>query len=131
MIKIRKKRKFDQTAEITSLIDIVFILLIFFLLTAVFIPEGVSINLPEAKNTTDQAENPLTIFINDQGSIFINDQNIQIENLSSEIMKLKEDHPISINADQKSDYGIFIKVIDEIKSRGNHPLILTTDSIKK
>lgn len=130
MLKLKRKKRFDQTAEITSLIDIVFILLIFFLLTAVFLPQGVPLDLPEASQTHEADTDSFLISIQKDGKILIGDEEASFENLKNQISNLDFKKSISISADQKADYGIFIKVIDLIKTHGDHPIILSAEPVQ-
>lgn len=127
MIKIKRKKVFDKSAEITSLIDIVFILLIFFLLTAVMPPDGLSINLPQAETTNEKAEAPFMISLSEEEKIYFNGKEISREDLKLELEKLSPDSKVTLYGDQKISYALFVEVMDMIRSQGTHQIILAAE----
>jgi len=71
MMEIKYRRKLDASLNMTPMIDIVFLLLIFFLLTTNFITEeGIKVKLPQAKSTTAQTQEDITMFISKDWKLF-------------------------------------------------------------
>jgi len=119
--------------DIAPMVDMIFILLIFFMVTSTFVLQpGFKIELPEAAVSENTNAEYLTVFVNDKKDIFLNEVPVSIEALGNEIKnripKLKEP-VISINADYKIEYGLVIKITDIAKLSGIKDVILTTQPI--
>lgn len=119
--------------DIAPMVDMIFILLIFFMVTSTFVLQpGFKIELPEAAASENAQSENLTIYVNEKKDIFINEKPIRIEELATEIKnkipKLKEP-VVSINADYKIEYGLVIKITDIAKLSGIKDVILTTQPI--
>lgn len=127
MIKLRRKKFFDRTPEITSLIDIVFILLIFFLLTAVYRPTGLDLDLPSAQSAHEQKDNPTVISVTAQNEVYLNDRLVSLEILEEKLKALPAKSPMTLRGDKETDYGIFIQVLDKVRKHGEHPLNLAAE----
>ncbi|HPG30533.1 MAG TPA: biopolymer transporter ExbD [bacterium] len=116
--------------DIAPMVDLVFTLLIFFMATSTFMLQpGFKIELPEASSTDNINSEYLTIYINQNEEIFLNDKRTSLDSLGSEIQKnlpaLKESS-ISVNADYRVEYGLVIKLTDIAKLAGVKNVILTT-----
>lgn len=119
--------------NLTSLIDVMFLLLIFFMLSTVFKNNAaMDITLPAAATATDadQKEPPHEIFVQRTGDITFGDTpNITLEALEAELRALlqkKPDAKLALSADEKADYKSFIAVIDLARRVGGEKLIIRT-----
>ncbi len=112
------------------MIDMVFLLLIFFLLTANFLRnEGIPINLPEAKTSTiSHANHNLIVFVNAQGHIFLNNHQINLVSLYPRLCDLASKiHPsLMVKADKKAPVEVVIKIMDRARLAGITQIILAT-----
>ena len=121
-LSIQKKQHYKKDAEIptASLADIVFLLLIFFLVTTSMNPDkGLGMTLPppgeEVKLTK---ENILSVYINSQGQILVGDQIIPLEKLKETVQKRIRENPklvVSLITDVDAKYSSMINALDEIK----------------
>ncbi|MGM0501901.1 MAG: ExbD/TolR family protein [Bacillota bacterium] len=119
--------------KILPMIDVVFFLLVFFMLFTTFkvTPSGLEINLPQAKNVEQQQEDrTVKINITSQGEIYINsklaNKNELQENIASSIQK-SEDTVFIIKADEKVKYQEVINVMDLVREAGGYRLTLAAN----
>ncbi|MCH6255743.1 biopolymer transporter ExbD [Puniceicoccaceae bacterium K14] len=104
--------------NISPLIDMVFILLIFFIVTTVFVEEpGVEINKPIAINSADLAKNCVLIAITQNDQVMYGGDNVGVGGIRTIVRKLvsENDLPVIIQADQLSKGSTVIRVVDECK----------------
>lgn len=127
----RTRRRRSPTINLASLIDVMFLLLIFFMVSTVFRNSaGIDITLPTAASSADQQEAPYEIFIQDSGAITFRDTpGITLEGLEAEMKALLQQEPdarLALSADEKADYKSFIAVIDLARRVGGEKLIIRT-----
>jgi biopolymer transport protein ExbD len=112
----------ESDVDITPLIDIVFIMLIFFIVTANFIKEaGVHVNKPEAQSATVQDKANILIAIDSKNNIWIERRKIDIRSVSPNVKRLRSENPegsIVIQADEESKNKMLVGVIDALHSAG-------------
>lgn len=117
--------------SVSSLTDIVMLLLIFFLLTSQFVLQtGVKIKLPGAKNNEQLAPSKLVVTLSDKGEIFVGDEKIQIEMLPGKLNQLKASSPennLILRADKSVPVGLVIKVIDAAHGIGINKFTIETE----
>ncbi|MEL6858126.1 MAG: biopolymer transporter ExbD [Pseudomonadota bacterium] len=129
----RKVREAASSAEddvnLTPMLDVVFILLIFFIVTAQFIREpGVEIERVEVNNK--ERQNPLGILIAIDGNseIYMNKQVVPISEVGFRIRELREDNPkgrLVVQADSEAQAGVLIdlmEIVNEVDNLGRVPL---------
>ncbi|MGC6500243.1 MAG: ExbD/TolR family protein [Henriciella sp.] len=121
----------DDDVNLTPMLDVVFILLIFFIVTAQFIREpGVDIKRQEVENLTKQ--NPLGILIalDAESKIWINKQEVSLQEVGFEIRELREDNPkgkLVFQVDEGSEAGTMIDLIEIInKEDGQNVVQIST-----
>ena len=100
--------------DIAPLIDVVFLLLIFFMLTSSFVFQpGIRVNLPKAMTSEVLQKELLVITLREDNSIFINERRIEGDELLSRIsLAARQDQPLLIRADKKANLGKVIEVWD-------------------
>jgi len=132
MIVHRKKRpKYQILMPLTPLIDIVFMLLIYFLLTTNFmVDEGIKIKLPQAKASAPQTQEEITVYVDRQGNAFI--ENIKLsygdlfKNLKEKIGG-RQNILVVIKADRAVILNKAVNVMDMAKAAGAGRLCLATE----
>jgi len=115
--------------NISPLIDMVFILLIFFIVTTVFVEEpGVDILKPPALTSRDLAKNSILIAITNTNEVVYGGQNIGIAGVRPIVRRLtlKESMPVILQVDEYSSAGIVVRVIDESKIGGAEIVSIST-----
>lgn len=114
----------DEAEEInmTPMLDVVFIMLIFFIVTASFVKEaGIDVNRPEAATAVKKERANILVAISDQGEIWINKRQIDVRAVQANIERLKAENPqgsVVIQADKKATTETLIKVMDASRSAG-------------
>lgn len=119
------QERLDQEREagidLSPLIDVVFILLIFFIVTTVFIKEpGVEVNKPEAV-TSEQLENDLILLaITPAGEVMYDGSNIGVAGVRSTVsaLLLVQERPVVVQADRQVTTDLLVRVIDQAKLAG-------------
>lgn len=128
-----RRRRLNADINVTPLVDVMLVLLIVFMVAAPLLSVGVPIELPktDAKSLPAEQE-PITITVNEQGAIFIQDTEIALENLAPRLEAISRngyDERIYLRADENSDYGAVIKVMARVNAAGFSNLGLVTDPI--
>ena len=126
-----RKNKPSSAINVTPLVDVMLVLLIVFMVTAPLLTVGVPIELPKtaAKQMTDDSE-PLTITIDKQNNIYIQELEIEFEELTEKLEAIRKDNfekKIYINGDKDINYEILMKVMAKINSAGYTSIGLVTD----
>ena len=114
----------DEAEEInmTPMLDVVFIMLIFFIVTASFVKEaGIDVNRPEAATAVKKERANILVAISDTGEIWINKRQIDVRAVQANIERLKAENPqgsVVIQADKKATTDMLIKVMDASHAAG-------------
>jgi biopolymer transport protein ExbD len=119
--------------DMSPLIDCVFILLIFFIVTTVFVEEtGVEVDKPQAASASQLEKTSILIALTDKGQIVYGGREIGISGVQPLVKRMlqKEDIPVIIQADQVSQSGLLVRVIDEAKLGGATKVSLATRTQK-
>jgi len=121
---MREHAQKDEEAEInmTPMLDIVFIMLIFFIVTAVFVKEaGIEITKPEAQTAERKQRASILIAVTSQDQVWINRKEVNIKAVRTIIEKLFAENPLGtvvIQADQKSKAGLTMQVMEAARQAG-------------
>ncbi|MEL7545741.1 MAG: biopolymer transporter ExbD [Pseudomonadota bacterium] len=117
----------DDDVNLTPMLDVVFILLIFFIVTAQFIREpGVDINRQEVENLNPQNPLGILIAIDEESRIWINKQEVATQEVGFEIRELRRDNPkgkLVVQVDQEADAGTMIDLIEIINKEDGLNLV--------
>lgn len=117
-----KREGEDATIDLTPMLDVVFIMLIFFIVTTSFVKEtGVDINRPSAATATKKSKGNILIAIKPNGEIWVDKRQIDLRAVRANIQRLKAKFPASsviIKSDTESKTGILVKVMDQIRLAG-------------
>jgi biopolymer transport protein ExbD len=126
-----KKSRYQIQMPMTSLIDIVFLLLVYFLLTTNFmVDEGISIKLPQAKAASPQTEQEITIYVDEEGRAFLMNKEISLDQLFKRLKDMigdQKDRLVVIKADRSVILNKVVKVMDLSKAAGAGRLCLATE----
>ena len=108
--------------DLTPMLDVVFIMLIFFIVTATFIKEaGIDVNRPDAATAVKQEKANILIAINANNEIWIDRRQVDIRSVRPNIERLHAENPqgsVVIQADKESKTETLIKVMDAARSAG-------------
>ena len=113
-----KKKRFE--IDMAPLIDVVFLLLIFFMLTFAIQGQGLAISLPEGEETQKE-EKDIIVKIDRNNNLHLNDQQIQIDSLKSilsEELLSRVDKLVVIDSAPRVKYDLFARVLDISREAG-------------
>lgn len=127
--RTRKKRS-RVLINITSLIDVLFLLLIFLMVSSTFLEQpGIKLELPPAETAVVVDQEEFTLFVDKHGKLFLNNLEISMDGLEA---KLKEalpgmkDGSLILKADQDVSHGIVVRIMDSVKKSGVKKLVIGT-----
>lgn len=129
---MRFKRRLNQrfNIEMTPIIDCVFLLLIFFMVTSSIIKDpGIQVKMPSAKSSEAQPDKDLIITIREDNALFLNEKQVAKENLYKtlrELNKQKKRDFLILRGDEKINYGVLIEVMDIARLAGIANVSLAT-----
>ena len=124
---MRKKREYIPVEEeneinMTPMLDVVFIMLIFFIVTTSFVKEsGVSVNRPTAQSAKTVQKGNIIVAIKPDGEIWIDKRAVDLRAVKANIQRLHAQNPQSavvIVSDKEAKTGVLVKVMDQIRQAG-------------
>ena len=131
LVHPKKRERIKVQVPLTSLIDIVFLLLIYFLLTTNFmVEEGIKIKLPQAKAAAPQTEEVITVYVDQKGRAFLGTQEVSLARLFDRLKEMiggRENKLVVIRADRAVILNKAVKVMDIAKAAGAGRLCLATE----
>jgi biopolymer transport protein ExbD len=117
--------------DMAPLIDVVFLLLIFFMLTSNFVPPSVPLTLPKASSSAPSEATKLIVSLDQNGQISISDQIIPDADFESALRSALEQNSttaVHFRGDTSVDYGVFLKLISRARNAGANQFHLVHDS---
>jgi len=124
MSRFRSLAEMDEEGEgidLSPLIDCVFILLIFFIVTTTFVNEtGIEVDKPQAASSVRLEKNSILIAVTAEGGVVYGGREIGIAGVQPLVKRMlqAEEMPVIIQADREVPSGVFVRVIDEAKLGG-------------
>lgn len=118
-----KETEEEAGISLTSLIDVIFLLLIFFMVTTTIIDPSkrLDLQLPEAKAASEEAKSiPVTIEMGDNEEIFLNGEKVEFNSLESRLLTMSQDGKKTaiVRADRRLDYGYVVAVLGICRAAG-------------
>ena len=131
----RRRRRHGVMSEInvTPMVDVMLVVLIIFMVSAPLLTVGVPIDLPQSQaKSLDQDKQPLTVSVNLQGEVFLQDTKIPVDELVPKLRAVTEsrggmDERIYVRGDRKVDYGTVMRVMGRLSSAGFRRVALVTE----
>lgn len=118
--------------NVIPLVDIVFTLLIIFMIMAPVIHKGIEVRVPDSSvGETVPERNHHIVSITQEGNVWFDDQEIPLENLKTHLQELSSEETIYVQADKTISYGMVVDVITEIKEGGIRNVGLVTNPRQK
>ena len=132
----RKRKQWEERGiDMTPMIDCVFQLLIFFMVTTVFaVQSGLKVDLPQAATSDAPPEKDLSITISEKGEMDLNGTRVTLDNLEEQLRIQKDifgSKVLIIKADKKTFHGIVVDVMDAAKIVGIDQLAIATEEEEK
>lgn len=130
MLRKKRRLKIHTHLDMTPLIDVVFLLIIFFMLSSSFILQpGIKVNLPQSKSSDSQKEKSVEITITKENLIYYNAERISIGELSLKFKSLSKTNPdtnIIIKADGNVKHSFIVEIMSEAKENRLSKLAIAT-----
>lgn len=116
------KKKRSLILNLTSLIDVMFLLLIFFMVTSTFRNQpAITLVLPRSATAAETVDTPVILYLTDGGEVYVNDSHVPLGELSGVLVELhttSKDNRMVLRADEKASHGDVVGLIDTIKQSG-------------
>jgi biopolymer transport protein ExbD len=119
----RNKREAEEAAiDLTPMLDVVFIMLIFFIVTTSFVKEaGIDVLKPKAQKSESKPTATIFVAIRSNGEIWLDKRAVDVERVGATIEKLLAESPtdtVIVQADKEAKHGVVVSVMDQIKLAG-------------
>ena len=129
-MQLSNKSKRKVILNLTSLIDVLFILIIFFTVSSTFLEQpGIELKLPEAESSESHTTQKVIIYIDNQENFFLNDIPIDRDLLTASVESLissQTDKSVVLRADEGVRHGLIISVMDQLRKKGIYKIIIST-----
>ena len=133
---MRRRRLQDQDeteVNLTPMLDVVFIMLIFFIVTASFVKEaGIDVSRPDAATAERKERGNILVAISETGQIWIDKRHVDIRAVRANIERLAAENPqgsVVIQADENSKNGILVQVMDAARLAGVEQVSIAAEKI--
>ena len=132
-MNFRKRRRSETRVDVTPLIDIIFQLVLFFMVSTTFVTTpGIQVDLPRSSSDTILRErNDLNVWMTDEGSVFLNDTSLSWDALGAAFRAASKDDPqtlVILKADTNIDHGRVVGIMDLARREGLFNLAIATEA---
>lgn len=120
-MEIIRAKKPTLSIDLAPLIDVVFQLLVFFMLTSTFVNPSMSMTLPKAVTSDEANPERIIISVNQEGEIFLNTESTSLEKLKTDLNVLfqeQSERSVHIKGDKEMPYKYFVQIMDHAKQAG-------------
>ena len=124
-MRISKRQGIHVGADLTPMIDVVFQLILFFLVSTTFaVLPAISVNLPESETALSTEVTGMTLTVSDRGRMFLNGDEVTFATLDKRLAtydtegKKKGEYPVALEADDKVTNGTIVKIFDVLRKNG-------------
>lgn len=135
-MSFRRKKRDELRVELTPMIDVVFLLLIFFMISTTFIETpGISIKLPEASTSiADKEPDEIKVYLSKEGEIFLKEEQVTLKALEAHLKTYGErskSMTFLLMADKEAQHGKVVQLMDSAKTHNFGKLAIATEAKKK
>ena len=134
MRRRQNRRKSESEVNLTPMLDVVFIMLIFFIVTASFVKEaGIEVNRPGAVTAERKERASILIAITESGEIWVDKRAVDVRAVQANIERMRAENPqggVVIQADQNSRNGLLVQVMDAARMAGVKEISLAAEIIQ-
>lgn len=127
---LRRPRRRSVFVNVTSLVDVMFILVLFFTVSTTFVSQpAMNLELPKAAHSEATRQSPIVIYLDSAGAIYLNDEAVDSAVLEDALvarLATSEDKSVVLKADSRVSHGAVIHVLDIIKGAGVVKLTIAT-----
>ena len=128
-----RRRPVMSEINVTPMVDVMLVLLIIFMVSAPLLTVGVPIDLPQTQaRSLDQDREPLTVSVDTNGKVFLQNSEIAVEDLVPRLKAIAEarggsDERIFVRGDRRVDYGTVMRVMGRLSAAGFRRVALVTE----
>jgi biopolymer transport protein TolR len=128
-----RRRTVMSEINVTPMVDVMLVLLIIFMISAPLLTVGVPLDLPQTQaKSLDQDREPLTVSVNLEGKVFLQNSEIAVEELVPKLKAITDarggmDERVFVRGDRKVDYGTVMKVMGRLSEAGFRRVALVTE----
>jgi biopolymer transport protein ExbD len=121
----------EASIDVTPMLDVVFIMLIFFIVTASFVKEaGIDVNRPDAATAERKERGNILVAITENGQIWINKRQVDPRAVRANIERMHAENPqgaVVIQADENSKNGLLVQVMDAARLAGVYEVSIAAE----
>ena len=129
-MKLLEKQARKIGINLTPLIDVLFILIIFFTVSSTFLEQpGIELKLPEAESSQSHTAQKIVVYVDKEENIFVNEDPIEIDKVAEHVQLLisaQTDKSVVLHADKEVSHGIIIQIMDLLRKRGIYKIVIST-----
>ena len=127
-----RSRRAEPVVDVTPLIDIIFQLVLFFMVSTTFVTApGIEVDLPRSSaDTVLREQDDLSIWISSDGSVYVDDRPVDFSGLELAMDRAAQKNPntlVMLKADREVDHGRVVAVMDAARNRGLTQLAIATE----
>ena len=130
-MKLSSKPPRKTAINLTPLIDVLFILIIFFTVSSTFLEQpGIELKLPEAESSQSHTAQKVIVYVDAEGNLFLNDEPLTVDQLAESVESLisaQTDKSVVLRADEQVHHGLVIKIMDLLRKKGIYKIVVSTD----
>ncbi len=133
-----RMRRYSHQAEeepgidLTPMLDVVFIMLIFFIVTSSFIKEsGIEVNRPQADTASSQEKGNILIAVTADDQVWLDKQIVDVRSVRAHVERMRQEQPdgvVVVQADQDARTGLVVKVMDQARLAGVEDVVLAAST---
>lgn len=129
-MEFRRRRRLERRLDITALIDVVLLLVIFFMISTSFIVQpGIKVKLPQAGTKEEGTPEDLVVLVTKEGDLYYGDTKVTDQELRDRLgrdARAEGNSVLIIKADEEAMHGRVVKVMDMAKTEGISRLAIAT-----
>ena len=134
-MQFRNKPPRRVVFNITSMIDVIFMLLMFFVVTSSFLEKpGIKLELPSAKSSETVRIEKYILYVSADGNFSLNDENVKEDELQAKIaaaLPSMAEGTLTLYADKKTQHGSVVRAMDAARLAGVKKLVVATTDASK
>lgn len=129
----KTRREAEEAAiDLTPMLDVVFIMLIFFIVTTSFVKEaGIDVNRPKASQSKAKPTATIFVAVRANGEVWLDKRAVDVERVGASIEKLLAESPtdtVILQADKEAKHGVVVAVMDQIKLAGIEKISIAAEN---
>lgn len=129
-MRFRERPRRRVFINITSLIDVLFLLLIFFMVSSTFLEQpGMKLDLPASKSFEVEQQKEFIVHISQEGQLFLGERPVELDSLKDQLhreMARDRERPLVLRADKAAAHGRVVEVMDVAKQAGVRKIVIAT-----